>query len=362
MHAEERQQTILRELRTRGSIRVTDLAERLGVSAITIRRDVELLAGRKLLTRVHGGATLREPGPETGGPRNGAAAADASGAAPAEPVLARPATIGMVVPSAVYYYPEIIRGARESAARRDGRLVLGLSSYDTAEDRAQVARLVESGVDGLLVTPTSSDLDWLAALDVPVVLVERHAQVRQPTLEHVVSDHCQGAYLAVRHLAGLGHTGIALVARGDSPTTPHIREGYTVALRDAGLKAGPFFSTAKPAQSLEIDDQAPFEYFTREVREGRVQAALVHNDHDAMLLLQWLRAHDIEVPRDVAIVAYDDEVAALADTPLTAVAPPKLSVGSAAVDLLYHRLADPARPRHRLSLLPQLRVRASSQA
>ncbi|MFC4908129.1 substrate-binding domain-containing protein [Actinomadura gamaensis] len=361
MHAEERQQTILRELRARGSIRVTDLAERLGVSAITIRRDVELLAGRRLLTRVHGGATLREPAPEPGGSANGTAA-DSPPPVPSEPALTRQVTIGMVVPSAVYYYPEIIRGARQAAARRDGRLVLGLSSYDAAEDRTQVERLVNSGVDGLLVTPTTTDLDWLAALDIPVVLVERHAQVRQPNLEHVVSDHTQGAYLAVRHLAGLGHTGIALVAREDSPTTPHIREGYTIALRDAGLKPGPLFFTAKPAQTLEIEDQAPFEKFSTEVREGRLHAALVHNDHDAMLLLQWLRAHDIEVPRDVAIVAYDDEVAALADTPLTAVAPPKLSVGSAAVDLLYHRLADPSRPRHRLSLLPQLRTRASTEA
>lgn len=361
MHAEERQQAILRELRARGSIRVTDLAERLGVSAITIRRDVELLAGRRLLTRVHGGATLRDSEAEAGTPRNGTAL-DADPPAPSESTIARHTTIGMVVPSAVYYYPEIIRGAREAAARRAGRLVLGLSSYDAAEDRAQVTRLVDSGVDGLLVTPTSTDLDWLAALDIPVVLVERHAQVRQPNLEHVVSDHCQGAYLAVRHLAGLGHKGIALVARGDSPTTPHIREGYTIAIRDAGLKPGPFFLTAKPAQTLEIEDQAPFEKFTTEVREGRLHAALVHNDHDAMLLLQWLRAHDIEVPRDVAIVAYDDEVAALADTPLTAVAPPKLSVGSAAVELLYQRLADPTRPQHRLSLLPQLRTRASTQA
>ncbi|POX52140.1 hypothetical protein C3489_18290 [Streptomyces sp. Ru71] len=100
--------------------------------------------------------------------------------------------------------------------------------------------------------------------------------------------------------------------------------------------------------------------FTDAVVAGRIDAALVHNDHDAIVLLQRLRARGVRVPDDCALVAYDDEVAALADVPLSAVAPPKRAVGVAAVDLIARRLAEPGRARHRVTILPELRVRGSS--
>jgi DeoR/GlpR family transcriptional regulator of sugar metabolism len=67
MLARQRQEVILDEVRTRGGVRVSELVERLGVSDMTVRRDIEVLAGRGLVTRVHGGATaarssVEEPG------------------------------------------------------------------------------------------------------------------------------------------------------------------------------------------------------------------------------------------------------------------------------------------------------------
>jgi DNA-binding LacI/PurR family transcriptional regulator len=81
---------------------------------------------------------------------------------------------------------------------------------------------------------------------------------------------------------------------------------------------------------------------------------------------------------DLAVVAYDDEVAGLADPPLTAVRPPKAAIGAGALELLMRRLAARAdaaasrdsdggdavtgadRPVHRIELSPRLIVRASS--
>src|SRR6476646_8943771 len=57
MLARQRQEVILDEVRTTGGVRVSELVERLGVSDMTIRRDIEALAERGLVIRVHGGAT-----------------------------------------------------------------------------------------------------------------------------------------------------------------------------------------------------------------------------------------------------------------------------------------------------------------
>jgi len=56
MYAEERQHEIVTLARGRGRVSVTDLAGRYGVTPETIRRDLDALAARGLLSRVHGGA------------------------------------------------------------------------------------------------------------------------------------------------------------------------------------------------------------------------------------------------------------------------------------------------------------------
>src|ERR1700749_4200911 len=58
MLARHRQSLILQAVRSDGSARVSDLPQRLGVSDITIRRDLEVLARDGLVEKVHGGAVL----------------------------------------------------------------------------------------------------------------------------------------------------------------------------------------------------------------------------------------------------------------------------------------------------------------
>lgn len=56
MISSQRQHLILNRLRARGAVRITALSKELGVSAMTIRRDIADLDAKGLLKRVHGGA------------------------------------------------------------------------------------------------------------------------------------------------------------------------------------------------------------------------------------------------------------------------------------------------------------------
>lgn len=98
--AAERHDRLLGLVRDRGSARVSDLASQLGVSPVTVRRDVEELAGRGLLDRVHGSVSWPQDTVPAG-----------PGSAGSGLVL------GMLAPSATYYFAEVIRGAHEAAAR-----------------------------------------------------------------------------------------------------------------------------------------------------------------------------------------------------------------------------------------------------
>ncbi|MEU0603284.1 DeoR/GlpR family DNA-binding transcription regulator [Streptomyces sp. NPDC006393] len=66
--AEQRRALILDEVRRRGGVRVNELTRKLGVSDMTIRRDLDALARQGVLEKVHGGAvpvveaSTHEPG------------------------------------------------------------------------------------------------------------------------------------------------------------------------------------------------------------------------------------------------------------------------------------------------------------
>lgn len=56
----ERRQTITTILKKRGSLRVTEMSERLGVSEVTLRKDLATLEEMGVLERSHGGAVLAD--------------------------------------------------------------------------------------------------------------------------------------------------------------------------------------------------------------------------------------------------------------------------------------------------------------
>ncbi|MGY0230665.1 substrate-binding domain-containing protein [Longispora urticae] len=270
----------------------------------------------------------------------------------------------MVVPHASYYYPTVVSGARAAAESLGARLVLGVSQNDVAEERALVTRLLESGADGLVIASrfdpqrSPETQEWLRTIPVPVVLAERRAGWESGTAEHVATDHEQGAFDAVAHLARNGYRKIGLL-RFATITAPRLRTGYDAALTTLGLSPLP------PEIPTELRDDSPQELKTtaeaiiRAVRDGILDALIVHHDIAALPLVGRLRQAGITVPDDLAVIAYDDELAALADPPLTAMAPPRAEVGATAVTMLIERLDEPDRPLRHLLLRPRLRVRGS---
>ncbi|MFG2779725.1 substrate-binding domain-containing protein [Streptomyces prunicolor] len=365
-HVDQRHERVLELVRERGSLRVADLAAELGVSTVTLRRDVEALAGQGRVHRLHG-AVVWPGGVSTVGLR--------ARQEPAESTMSTESTgsaegvvIGMIVPTTASLFADIVRGAREAVGAQGGRLVLGVSGYVDTEDAVQAGHLLAGGAEGLLVAPSWSggvpvggQEQWLLDRGVPTVLVERSAPPGNPAaaLDRVRTDRAHGAAVAVGHFAALGHHRITAVLQ-EGPHAAQISAGYDSAVRSLGLD----HAQGAPSVREHGDYDSSVDYLVDAVRERGVTAALVHSDEDAIVLVPRLQARGIRVPDDLALIAYDDEVAPLADVPLTAVAPPKRAVGESAAKLLLQRLAErgsgrrPA-PRQHVELLPELRIRSS---
>lgn len=352
---DDRRDRIVEELRADGMLRATDLAERLGVTPVTIRRDIKQLTDEGVLRRVHGGATLNDDQREP-----------AAVASPGTSARVNGHTVGILVPTLDYYWPDVIQGAKAEAEARGARLILRGTSYESTDDRVQITRLLNAGADGLILAPdvqrteTHAMLDWLAAAEVPVVLAEREAQLHNLELiEAVNTDHTAGARAAVHHLAELGHRRVGFMGSSRSPHLLDIREGWDAAVSSLSLTTGLNFDLVfDPTDSS--GDLRVIEDAYLQAQAQRVTALLVHADREAMALAQLAQRGGVQVPGGLSIVAYDDEVAELFTPSLTAVRPPRASIGKAAVQLLLERLRDPERPAHRVTVAPRLKVRESS--
>ena len=346
-----RRRQLLEALSLEGTIRVSDLTESLGAAPATIRRDLDQLADEGVVRRVHGGATLIRQG-------------EAGAVGVPRPL---PSSIGMLVPSLEYYWPGVVRGAEDAAAQHGLTVVLRGSGYEVEDDLPHLLRLVDQvGVSGLAVAPrldaTTIDrtLTWLGECGVPVVLVERSAThgPHHAVMESVTSDHVLGGAMAVRHLAALGHRKVGLLLAEHSPTGSHIRRGWLDAAAECGFDPGSTVAMAIPEARSEWE--ATLDAALDDCTRTGTTALVVHADAEAMALVQRCEDRHISVPGDLSVVAYDDEVASLFSPPLTAVRPPRRSLGRAAIELVAARLSDPGRPTHRIVISPSLRVRESS--
>jgi DNA-binding LacI/PurR family transcriptional regulator len=354
-----RHEAILRELELRGSLEVTPFAQKLGISTMTIRRDLAELESRGLLLRVHGGATSHAMAAQRG------PAAPGTASRGGRPI----ATIGLIVPMSNYYFPAVIRGVREAALELHCRIVLGTSNYSESEEYRQAERLIAAGVDALIITPSRVHIegtplhDLLLEAPVPVVVVERAIDERTSgQIQSVRTDHAYGAELAVRHLADLGHERIAL-AIPVSPTSPWLLEGYSRGMSKLGfdVDAQSIQEIPLPGTGLNATPDA-LEALLDAWQHDGVTAALVLSDIESVALIELAADRGIRVPDDLSLVAYDDEIAALASVPLTAVSPPKQELGELALRLAFDRIKKGGRTVTRTAMLPTLVERDSTSA
>ena len=92
-------------------------------------------------------------------------------------------------------------------------------------------------------------------------------------------------------------------------------------------------------------------------------ALLIHSDRQAIMIQQQAIDRGLQMPGDLAIVAYDDELAASGEHPITALRPPKQQVGRLAIETMVARLTEgSSRPVQRVELLPSLHIRESAPA
>lgn len=219
--------------------------------------------------------------------------------------------------------------------------------------------VVKQKLFGVILTPSVSEDDQLAKmlreLDCGYVRV---ASVDLDEPGRMVRTHdSEGAAMAARHIAGLGHREIAHIHGPKSFRSAHERlAGFRAALAESGLTLEPnmtvegaytFDSGVHAAQQLIHAKKPP-------------TAIFAGNDEMAVGVYQAARQRGLRVPEDMSIVGYDDTpMASRVWPPMTTVRMPIRDMGQAAAKLLM-RQAGVGAPAEHISFSPELIVREST--
>jgi DNA-binding LacI/PurR family transcriptional regulator len=256
------------------------------------------------------------------------------------------------------FYLPVLHGAEEACRERG--VVLAFVVVGPAEPVRDLLRLHQP--DALLCAGFFEP-EMVAALrdtGQPLLLLD----MRLPGYRSVNPDHQLGGYLATRHLIEGGRRRIAMLAGPLAHYSILERyRGFRQALFDAGMLADPALEVQLQNSGNAVDNIGR----ALDVLLGgarRPDALFCYNDSTALAALRHCQARGLAVPRDIAIVGFDDiDAAARASPPLSSVRIDKDTLGRMGVDALLDTM-DPgsalATQATEQTLAVQLMARASS--
>jgi LacI family transcriptional regulator len=276
----------------------------------------------------------------------------------------RSKTVGLVVLDVRNpFFTDVARGAEDQASKAGLTVILGNSDESSDREAAYLDLFEEQHVHGVLISPfgdITARLERLRQRGIPAVLVDRSSG--DASFSSVSVDDLAGGRLAVEHLIAQGRRRIAFVG---GPM--QIRQ-VTDRLAGARLAA-----SAHPDVSLEVlEIEALSVLAGRAAGVGiaerpaaeRPDAVFAANDLVAMGVLQALmmQGGGVEVPRDVALIGYDDiDFASAAVVPLSSIRQPSALIGQTALEILVEQAADPSTPPRQVVFEPELVVRESTR-
>lgn len=276
--------------------------------------------------------------------------------------VAQTRMLGMVLPDITNpFFPEIIRGAEDTAFEREYFLVTANTDEQIGRERRIVAALRSYRVAGLLLASApgndASHILRLIASGVSVVCLDRH--VPGIPADAVLLDNVRGARECVRHLIQFGHRSIAIITGHLKTQTAQERlQGYEEALREADI-------AIKKSLIFEGDFREESGYqLGRQFLQQRTNASamFVCNGVMTLGLLKAMEMEQVRCPDDLSLATFDDLTVDRTFHPhLTAVVQPGYEMGARAATILIDRIEGKMTgPPSSLRIVPTLAIRESS--
>ncbi len=326
MNKQKRRELVLKELEAVGVDRIVStraLAESLGVSEMTIRRDLFELSQEGLIHRMHGGATL---------PRHSALHATPRG------------QIGILLTSRRDkfmdpFFNEVLQGADRKLQEMGYRVAFVFTHADV-HTRAQARNLLANyHADAILLIGThySECVEYLKAH--VKILIATNGSLG-PEYDSVNMNGRPGIRALVHHLAKLGRRRLAFITGFYDSR----QRGFIEGIKETGL--------LESEELIVTRDQTGYEAWTPQMGQNGVamlmkrknppDAIMCASDRMAIGAMQWLHQNGYRIPDDVAVTGFDNiHESEFTVPPLTTVHVYKELIGALAAERAIRRIENP---------------------
>ncbi len=312
----------------------TEVARRAGVSRTTVSFVLNDVRDRGIseATRERVLAVAQELGYEP----NAAARSLAGGAT---------RTVALVVPKVEHlhvdaFLAQLVASVNEACHLHGLKLLIESTEGEGREPGGFLQLVRSRSIDGLIVANLrTTELEHLRRLRdsrIPQVVFGCNLPASKGFCT-MGDDTWRSAQMAVNHLLSLGHRKVGLVnyAATEYHSAAQRERGWRRALADNGIKANPRWIVHG-----DITAQSGFEA-TRELLSRGIafDALFAGNDTIAFGALRALQEAGLQVPKDIALVGYDDiPLAPFASPPLTSVHSDPVGHGRLAVQMLLAQM------------------------
>jgi LacI family transcriptional regulator len=277
----------------------------------------------------------------------------------------RSSVIGLVIPRRVHtffsdpYFARLTEGIAQACNQHS--YMLSLFLFYTKEDEDRLLPYISRPglVDGLIIQSTYATdalFKRLSHSETPFIVAGR--PMLDLKLSYVDVDNMTGARSAVRHLVHLGRRRIGIIAGPLGTTVGQDRfEGYQKALDESHLPLDQqLFAEG------DLSEESGYSSAQRLLQHGP-DALFIASDIMALGASRAIHEAGLNIPHDIAIVAFDDLPPAAHTTPsLTTIRQPIQRLGVELVNNLLDIIDNGPQPPRRVIFGTELVVRESCGA
>lgn len=281
----------------------TELSKQFDVSAITVKRALELLRNEGMIMRRPRIGTVVTSATPSAGASVGSDGGIATGTR----------LLGCVLTSFDDTFGNKVIEGILAAAGSDTHVIFKRSGGDLADEDACIRALIDAGVEGLILLPSSSEYIPPAALELvarrfPLVILDRLFD--GIPVSAVCSDNLAGGRAATEHLLELGHRTVAFVSSSSHvSSSDDRRNGYIHAHATNHL---PLENRAElltigstiPGSTDTVEDDV--ERLIAFVQQHADITGYVAAEYNIALMLREACARiDLRIPEDISVVCFD---------------------------------------------------------
>lgn len=266
--------------------------------------------------------------------------------------------IGVVIPErftggAQSFYLNFYQSVSKMLEHHNYYGVLQLLSKQDEKDLVLPKIYHENRVDGLIVLGqvSRSYVKALQEMVIPVVFLDFYDE--HLDMDSVITDNFYGSYRATNYLMNSGHREIGFV--GDIYATSSIQDrflGYYKSLLEHGM--------ALKEEFIIKDRDENGTYIDLEFPEHLPTAFVCNCDQVAYEVIEKLKSMNYNVPEDVSVVGFDNDIYATISSPqITTVEVDTEEMAATAVEYLLEKIKDSEKEYGRVSIKGKIIYRES---